>query len=76
MSEVSMDQVKTFIKNLTLMDAARLVKDLEEELGVSAAAPVAMVAGGAVGAAAAPVEEQTEFTVVLEEDWGSKKQRI
>jgi large subunit ribosomal protein L7/L12 len=72
MSEVSMDQVKTFIKNLTLMDAARLVKDLEEELGVSAAAPVAMVAGGAVGAAAAPVEEQTEFTVVLE-DAGAKR---
>ena len=72
MSEVSMDQVKTFIKNLTLMDAARLVKDLEEELGVSAAAPVAMVAGGAVGAAAAPVEEQTEFTVLLE-DAGAKR---
>jgi large subunit ribosomal protein L7/L12 len=72
MSEVSMDQVKTFIKNLTLMDAAKLVKDLEEELGVSAAAPVAMVAGGAAGAAAAPVEEQTEFTVVLE-DAGAKR---
>ena len=52
------------IKALTLMDAADLVKALEEEFGVSAAAPVAMVAGPAA-AAAAPVEEQTEFDVVL-----------
>jgi large subunit ribosomal protein L7/L12 len=72
MSEVSMDQVKDYIKNLTLMDAAKLVKELEEELGVSAAAPVAMVAGGAAAGAAAPVEEQTEFTVILD-DAGAKR---
>jgi large subunit ribosomal protein L7/L12 len=67
MSEVTVEQVKDFIKNMSLMDAAKLVKDLETELGVSAAAPVTMVAGGAAGgAAAAPVEEKTEFTVVLE----------
>ena len=53
------------IKTLTLMDAADLVKALEEEFGVSAAAPVAMAAAPAAGAAAAPVEEQTEFDVVL-----------
>ena len=39
MPEVSKEQVKDFIKNMTLMDAAALVKELEEELGVSAAAP-------------------------------------
>jgi len=63
---VSIEQVKNFIKHMSLMDAAKLVKDLEEELGVSAAAPVAMVAAGG-GAAAAAVEEQTEFTVSLTE---------
>jgi large subunit ribosomal protein L7/L12 len=62
-SGVSTEQVIDFIKNLSLMDAAQLVKKLEEELGVSAAAPVTMVAGAA---AAAPVEEQTEFSVLLE----------
>ena len=62
---VSIEQVKNFIKHMSLMDAAKLVKDLEEELGVSAAAPVAMVAAG--GAVVAAVEEQTEFTVSLTE---------
>ena len=54
------------VKGLTLLEAAELVKRLEEVLGVSAAAaaPVA-VAGAGAAAAAAPVEEQTEFTVVL-----------
>lgn len=62
------------IVGLTLLDAAALVKKLEERLGVSAAAaaPV-MVAGAAgAGAAAAPAEEQTEFTVVLK-DVGANK---
>jgi large subunit ribosomal protein L7/L12 len=63
MPEVSREQVKDYIKNMTLMDAAALVKELEEELGVSAAAPVA-VAAAAAGPAAA-VEEKTEFNVVL-----------
>lgn len=67
MSDVTIEQVKDFIKNMSLLDAAKLVKDLEQELGVSAAAPVAMVAGAAPGAAgAAPAEEKTEFTVTLE----------
>ena len=68
MSEVTgitTEQVVDFIKKLSLMDAANLVKTLEKELGVSAAAPVAMVAA-AGAAAAAPAEEKTEFTVVLE----------
>jgi large subunit ribosomal protein L7/L12 len=63
MPEVSREQVKDYIKNMTLMDAAALVKELEEELGVSAAAPVA-VAPAAAGPAAA-AEEKTEFNVVL-----------
>jgi large subunit ribosomal protein L7/L12 len=64
MSTVTKEQVITFLENLTLLEAAGLVKELEEKFGVSAAAPMAMmVAPG--GAAAAPVEEQTEFTVIL-----------
>ena len=52
---------------MSLMDAANLVKRLEEKLGVSAAAPVAMVAGAAPAAAgAAAAEEKTEFTVSLD----------
>ena len=67
MSDVTLDQVENFIVNMSLMDAASLVKRLEEKLGVSAAAPVAMMAAGAPGAAgAAQAEEKTEFTVVLE----------
>ncbi|MGH9808340.1 MAG: 50S ribosomal protein L7/L12 [Terriglobia bacterium] len=51
------------LSGLTVLEAAELAKMLEEKWGVSAAAPVAMMA--AAGAAAAPVEEKTEFTVVL-----------
>ncbi len=56
------------IQGLTLLEAAQLVKLLEEKLGVSAAAAAvaaAPAAGGGAAAAAAPVEEKTEFTVVL-----------
>ena len=73
MAEVSREQVKDYIKNMTLLDAAALVKELEEELGVSAAAPVA-VPGAAAGPAAA-VEEQTEFNVILAEV-GEKKIQV
>jgi len=51
------------IKGLTLLEAADLVKQMETAFGVTAAAPMMMAAGA--GAAAAPVEEKTEFTVVL-----------
>jgi large subunit ribosomal protein L7/L12 len=51
------------LSGLTVLEAAELAKLLEEKWGVSAAAPVAMMAAGA--AAAAPAEEKTEFTVVL-----------
>ena len=66
MSEVTMEQVENFIVNMSLMDAAKLVKSLEEKLGVSAAAPVAMMAAGGAGAGAPAVEEKTEFTIHLE----------
>jgi len=75
MSDVSMEQVKDFIKNMSLMDASTLVKELEEELGVSAAAPVAVAAAGAGGAAPAEAEEQTEFSVVLTSS-GDKKIQV
>ena len=64
-AQLSRDQVKDYLKNLSLLDAAALVKELEEELGVSAAAPVAMAAAPAAGGAAAPVVEKDEFSVVL-----------
>lgn len=60
--EVNREQVKDFIKNMSLLEAASLVKELEEELGVSAAAPVAVAAAPE---AAAAVEEKTEFDAVL-----------
>jgi len=65
-AEVSRDQVKDFLKNMSLMEAATLVKELEQELGVSAAAPVAVAAAGpAAAGAAAPAVEKDEFTVML-----------
>jgi large subunit ribosomal protein L7/L12 len=61
-----LQQLEDSIVGLSLLDAAQLVKKLEERLGVSAAAaaPV-MMAGGGAAAGAAPAEEKTEFTVVL-----------
>jgi large subunit ribosomal protein L7/L12 len=65
-AQVSRDQVKDFLKNMSLMEAAALVKELEQELGVSAAAPVAVAAAGpAAAGAAAPAVEKDEFTVML-----------
>jgi large subunit ribosomal protein L7/L12 len=62
---VTREQVKDFIKAMSLMEAATLVKELEEELGVSAAAPM-MAAGPAVAAAApAAAAEKEDFNVVL-----------
>jgi large subunit ribosomal protein L7/L12 len=69
-----LQQLEDQIVSLSLLDAAALVKKLEERLGVSAAAaaPVAAAGGGAGAAAAAPVEEKTEFTVILK-DAGANK---
>ena len=69
MAEVTQQQVVDYIKGISVMELSQLVKTLESELGVSAAAamPMAMSAGGGAAAAAAPVEEKTEFTVTLTE---------
>ena len=68
-----LQQLEDSIVGLSLLDAAQLVKRLEEKLGVSAAAaaPV-MMAGGGAAAGAAPAEEKTEFTVVLKEVGSNK----
>ncbi|WP_141736295.1 50S ribosomal protein L7/L12 [Oligoflexus tunisiensis] len=70
MANVTKEQVVQFLENLTLLEAAELVKELEDKFGVSAAAPVAFAAAPA--AAAAPAEEKDEFTVILK-DSGDKK---
>jgi large subunit ribosomal protein L7/L12 len=73
MSEVTRDQVKDYIKQMSLIDAAALVKDLEQELGVSAAAPMVVSGGSAAEAAPAAVVEKEEFDVVLS---GSGEKKI
>ena len=61
----NLEQLVDDLSKLTVLEAAQLSKMLEEKWGVSAAAPVAVAAGGAAPAAAAPVEEKTEFDVIL-----------
>ncbi|MBP5510048.1 MAG: 50S ribosomal protein L7/L12 [Kiritimatiellae bacterium] len=61
---MTQDEVIEYLSGLSVLDISNLVKALEEKWGVSAAAPVAVAAGGPA-AAAAPVEEKTEFDVVL-----------
>jgi large subunit ribosomal protein L7/L12 len=68
---VSQDQLLETISSMTVLELSEFIKKVEEKFGVSAAAPVA-VAGFAAGAAAAPAEEKTEFTVVLA-DGGANK---
>jgi large subunit ribosomal protein L7/L12 len=69
MAEVNQQQVIDYIKGISVLELSQLVKELEKELGVSAAAamPMAMPGMGGGGAAAAPVEEKTEFTATLTE---------
>lgn len=75
---MSKDEIITAIKNMTVIELNELVKALEEEFGVSAAAPIAVAApvAGAPAAAAAEAEEQTEFTVTLKEVGANKIQVI
>ena len=69
----NLDQIVDQLSTLSVLEAAELVKKLEEKWGVSAAAPVAVAAAaGGPAAAAEPVEEKTEFDVVLKET-GAKK---
>jgi large subunit ribosomal protein L7/L12 len=72
MSKLSTDELLEQIGNLTLIEAAELKTKMEEKFGVTAAAPVAMMAGPAAGGAAAEVEEKTEFDAILTEV-GDKK---
>jgi large subunit ribosomal protein L7/L12 len=60
-----LEKIVEDLSSLTVLEAAELAKLLEEKWGVSATAAVAVAAGPAVGAAVAPAEEQTEFTVIL-----------
>src|SRR5881398_2462833 len=68
---VNKDEILDAISKMTLLQVMELVSDMEKKFGVTGAAPVALAA--APGAAAAPVEEQTEFTVTLKEYPADKK---
>ena len=64
MASITKEDVVEFIANMTVLELSQLVKEMEEKFGVSAAAPVAMMAAGPAEAAAV-VEEKTEFVVIL-----------
>ena len=63
--ENKMEEFVSYVENLTVLELSKLVKTLEERLGVSAAAPVAVAAAAPAAAAAAAEEEKTEFDVIL-----------
>ena len=67
MADITKDDVIEFIANMSVLDLSELVKEMEEKFGVSAAAPMAMMAAGPAAAAAGgeAAEEQTEFDVIL-----------
>ncbi len=70
------EDVIEYIKGMSLMDAAKMVKELEDELGVTAAAPMAMMAAGVPGAAGGEAaEEKTEFDISLD-DAGSERVKV
>ncbi|MCI5778607.1 MAG: 50S ribosomal protein L7/L12 [Lentisphaeria bacterium] len=68
-----MEEFVSYVENMTVLELSKLVKTLEERLGVSAAAPVAVAAAAPAAAAAAPAEEKTEFDVILAGFDDSKK---
>jgi len=65
MADITKDDVIEFVANMSVLDLSELVKEMEEKFGVSAAAPVAMMAAGPADAGAGAAEEQTEFDVIL-----------
>lgn len=69
---VSQEQIIESLKKMTLIEVSELVKKLEETFGVSAAVPVAVGTGVGAAGAGAPVEEKTEFTLVLTEGGANK----
>ena len=74
MATMTKDEILTAIKQMSVLDLSDLVKTLEKEFGVSAAAPVAVAAAPSAGAAApaAAVEEKTEFSIILKEVGANK----
>ena len=71
-----LDKIVEMLSELTLLEAADLVKQLEEKWGVSAAAPMAVAAAAPAAAAAEPEEEKTEFDVILKAPGGAKLQIV
>ena len=67
-----MEQFISYVEKLSVLELSKLVKALEDRLGVSAAAPVAVAAAPAAAAAAAPAEEKTEFNVILADAGAAK----
>jgi large subunit ribosomal protein L7/L12 len=76
MADITKEDVVEFIANMSVLDLSELVKEMEEKFGVSAAAPVAMMAAGALDAGAGTqAEEKTEFDVILT-SFGDKKIQV
>ena len=76
MADITKDDVVEFIANMSVLELSELVKEMEEKFGVSAAAPVAMMAAGpGDGGGAVAEEEQTEFDVILTA-FGDKKIQV
>ena len=72
---VTKEDVIEFISNMTVLELSELIKEFEEKFGVSAAAPVAVAAAGGAAGGDAPVEEQTEFDVILS-GFGDQKIKV
>ena len=75
MPDITKEDVIEFIANMSVLELSELVKEMEEKFGVSAAAPVAVAAGGPAEGAAAAEEEKTEFNVILT-TFGDKKIQV
>ena len=75
MADITKEDVIEFIANMSVLELSELVKEMEEKFGVSAAAPVAMMAAGPAEAGATPEDEQTEFDVILI-GFGDKKIQV
>jgi large subunit ribosomal protein L7/L12 len=75
MPDITKEDVIEFIANMSVLELSELVKEMEEKFGVSAAAPVAVAAGGPAEGAAAAEEEKTEFDVILT-TFGDKKIQV
>jgi large subunit ribosomal protein L7/L12 len=73
---ISREDVIKFIENMTVLELAGFVKELEEKFGVSAAAPAASIAAGPASGPTEPVEEKTQFDVILKEAGSQKIQVI